>query len=164
MQIRWSQSSMRSSPGQMVTRFSSDTATRKDCQILFFAENKRNHQYVICPEQECECLVYHANQNRSMIEVLGLAQDPLWEPRVKASIHGNPSPAPRLRRMRGHGKAKTVKNGPPKVRPSEVKVFLPIQQIDRILKNRDCNGQTLVKPTSSSPSCIQARSPILRVQ
>ena len=59
-------------------------APRKECQILVFPENKRNDQYVICPEQECESLVYHADQSRSMIEVLGLDQDPFWEPRVKA--------------------------------------------------------------------------------
>ena len=59
-------------------------ATRKECQILIFPEKKRNHQYVMCPEQERECLVYHADQSRSMIEVLGLDQNPFWEPSVKA--------------------------------------------------------------------------------
>ena len=41
-------------------------------RILSFPAKKRNDQYVMCPEQECESLVYHADQSRSMIEVLFL--------------------------------------------------------------------------------------------
>ena len=37
-------------------------APRKDCQILNISSKKRNDQYVICPEQECECLVYYNDQ------------------------------------------------------------------------------------------------------
>ena len=45
--------------------------------------DKRNHQYVMCPEQDCECLVHFSDQNRSMIDVLGLGQEPFWDDRVK---------------------------------------------------------------------------------
>ena len=38
----------------------------------------------MCPEQECECLVYYSDQSRSMIDILGLGQDPFLDDRVKA--------------------------------------------------------------------------------
>ena len=132
-------------------------ATRKDCQILHFPAKKRNDQYVMCPEQECESLVYHADQSRSMIEVLGL-EIPSGKPESKPSTHGIPSPAPRLNVIRGHGKAKTVKSGQlPRALPSELKAFQPIQQIVRIHKKKDCDGKTLVRSTSMSPSCIPSK-------
>ena len=52
--------------------------------LLSFPADQRNHQCVICPEQECGSLVYHADQNKSMIEVLKLDQDEFWQPRAKA--------------------------------------------------------------------------------
>ena len=57
---------------------------RKDCRSMQFPPGKRNDQYVMCPEQECECLVYYADQSRSVIDVLGLGQDLFWGDRVKA--------------------------------------------------------------------------------
>ena len=45
--------------------FPSIPATRKDCKILTFPGDQRNHQYVICPEQECESFVDHADQTKS---------------------------------------------------------------------------------------------------
>ena len=33
-------------------------APRKDCHTLTFEAKKRHHQYVMCPEQDCESLVY----------------------------------------------------------------------------------------------------------
>ena len=38
----------------------------------------------MCPEQECESLVYYSDQSRSMIDVLGLGQNAFWDDRVKA--------------------------------------------------------------------------------
>ena len=58
-------------------------APRKNCQSMTVPPDKRNGQYVMCPEQDCECLVYYGDQNRSMIDVLGLGQDPFWDDRVK---------------------------------------------------------------------------------
>ena len=63
--------------------FPSIPDTRKECKILRLPADQRDHQYVICPEHECECLVYQADQTKSTIEVLQLDQDPFWEPRVK---------------------------------------------------------------------------------
>ena len=40
-------------------------------------------QYKICPETECEELVYAFDQNKSMIEGLGLQDHPLWKQRVE---------------------------------------------------------------------------------
>ena len=42
---------------------------RKDCHPLVLAPNKRFKQYVICPEQDPECLVYMSDLNTSMLEV-----------------------------------------------------------------------------------------------
>ena len=56
---------------------------RKNCQSMTLPPNKRNGQYVMCPEQDCDALVYHSDQSRSMIDVLGLGQDPFWDGRIK---------------------------------------------------------------------------------
>ena len=38
-------------------------------QILAFSkEDKSSKQFVICPEQDCESLIYYFDQARSMIE------------------------------------------------------------------------------------------------
>ena len=55
----------------------------KICRPMQFPPDKRNEQYVMRPEQECESLVYYGDQSRSMIDVLGLGQDPFWDDRVK---------------------------------------------------------------------------------
>ena len=65
------------------TSFPPTPAPRTDCQSMTFPPDKRNHQYVMCPEQDCECLVYYSDQNRSMIDVLCLGQEPFWNDRVK---------------------------------------------------------------------------------
>ena len=54
----------------------------QECPVPFY--QVRNDQYVMCPEQECECLVYYGDQSRSMIDLLGLGQNPFWGDRVKA--------------------------------------------------------------------------------
>ena len=53
-------------------------APRKECRTMTFAK-KRHSQYVMCPEQDCESLVYFNDQNKSMIETLGLHQHPIIE-------------------------------------------------------------------------------------
>ena len=58
--------------------FPSIPAPRKDCHIMTFQPKKRHSQYVMCPEQDCESLVYMSDQNRSMIETLELHEDPFW--------------------------------------------------------------------------------------
>ena len=50
--------------------FSEIPETRTECQIFSFPADQRHKQGVICPEQDCESLVYHNDQERSMIEVL----------------------------------------------------------------------------------------------
>ena len=64
--------------------FAQIPAPRKDCKSIQFLSTNRNDQYVMCPEQECECLVYYGDQSRSMIDLLGLGQNPFWDDRVKA--------------------------------------------------------------------------------
>ena len=41
---------------------------RKDCHTLIPQPDKRDKQYVMCPEQDCECLVYMSDQSTSMVE------------------------------------------------------------------------------------------------
>ena len=74
----WSTSSMRFYLSlQVFRRFQLQGKSASLCSSL-----KRNAQYVMRPEQECESLVYYGDQNRSMIDVLGLGQDPFWH-RIK---------------------------------------------------------------------------------
>ena len=40
-------------------------------------------QYKMCPETDAEELVYAFDQSKSMIEVIGLQDDPLWKKRVE---------------------------------------------------------------------------------
>ena len=54
---------------------------RKDCQTLTFPATKRHKQCVMCPEQDCEALVYVSDQNTSMIESKGLHEHPFWRER-----------------------------------------------------------------------------------
>ena len=56
---------------------------RKDCNPFYAKENERHKQYVICPEQDCEWLVYMSDQNASMVEALGVHDHPLWAQRVQ---------------------------------------------------------------------------------
>ena len=50
---------------------------------MTFKGKSRHSHYVMCPEQDCENLVYMSDQNKSMIEILGIHEDPLWQERVE---------------------------------------------------------------------------------
>ena len=50
---------------------------------MTFEAKKRHSQYVMCPEQDCESLVYFSDQTKSMIETLDLHQHPFWKERVE---------------------------------------------------------------------------------
>ena len=50
---------------------------------MTFPPDKRHKQYVMCPEQDCEGLVYMSDQNTSMVEALGLHGHPFWRERVE---------------------------------------------------------------------------------
>ena len=65
------------------TGFPQIPAPRKDCHIVTFPPKKRHAQYVMCPEQDCESLVYMSDQNTSMIESIGLHVHPFWKERVE---------------------------------------------------------------------------------
>ena len=58
-------------------------APRKDCHIMTLPPKQRHQQYVMCPEQDCESLVYMSDQNASMIESIGLHEHPFWKDRVE---------------------------------------------------------------------------------
>ena len=51
---------------------------RKDCHLFQTKPGERHQQHVLCPEQDCECLVYMSDQNTSMVEALGIQEHPLW--------------------------------------------------------------------------------------
>ena len=59
-------------------------APRKDCHTMTFPPKKRHSQYVMCPEQDCEGLVYMTNQNKSMIEALELHEEEFWQERAES--------------------------------------------------------------------------------
>ena len=48
--------------------FETVPAPRAECRIMQFDKGSRHKQYVNCPEQDCENLVYHYDQLKSMIE------------------------------------------------------------------------------------------------
>ena len=53
---------------------------RAECEILTFSkEDKNSKQLVICPEQDCETLVFHFDQAKSMIETLKLDEKFEWK-------------------------------------------------------------------------------------
>ena len=56
---------------------------RKDCHTMTFPDKKRHSQCVMCPEKDCESLVYVSDQNKSVIETLGIHDDPFWQERVE---------------------------------------------------------------------------------
>ena len=56
---------------------------RKDCHLFQANPGERHQQYVLCPEQDCEWLVYMSDQNTSMIEALDVQEHPLWKQRMQ---------------------------------------------------------------------------------
>ena len=56
---------------------------RKDCHTLTIPSDKRFKQYVICPEQDCEYLVYMSDQSTGMVEAIGIHEHPWWRKRVE---------------------------------------------------------------------------------
>ena len=58
-------------------------APRKDCYTMTFKGKSRHSQSVMRLEQDCGNLVYMSDQNKSMIETLGIHEDPFWQERVE---------------------------------------------------------------------------------
>ena len=58
-------------------------APRKECHTFWTEPKQRHKQYVICPEQDPECLVYMSDQSTSMVEALGIHDHPWWRQRVE---------------------------------------------------------------------------------
>ena len=56
---------------------------RKDCHIFYVKPNERHKQMVICPEQDCEWLVYMSDLDTCVVEALGVQDHPLWQQRVQ---------------------------------------------------------------------------------
>ena len=56
---------------------------RKDCHTFYAKSDERHKQMAICPEQDCEWLVYMSDQDASMVEALGVQDHPLWKQRVQ---------------------------------------------------------------------------------
>ena len=128
---------------------------KKDCHTLVLPSNKRYKQYVICPEQDCECLVYMSDLNTSMVEAIGLHDHPWWRKRVEEFYSWHTKFV--KPRMHGHGKKAVTPNGPlhlPRVLPREASPFLSIRQIVEIQQRKALHGKisdqlTLVTTTSS---------------
>ena len=57
---------------------------RAECGILTFSKDDKNSkQFVICPEQDCESLVFYFDQAKSMIETFNLHETFEWKERVE---------------------------------------------------------------------------------
>ena len=71
---------------------------------------------VICPEQECEWLVYMSDLDACMVEALGVIDHPLWQQRVQEYNDANgrrrTAKAPSPPRKHGHGKEAILPSGP----------------------------------------------------
>ena len=106
-------------------------------------------QYVICPEQDCEWLVYMSDQNTSMVEALGIQDQPLWqikESRTTMLGRRRPTRAPRPPRIHGYGRKAVLLNGLlplPGDLPSVANLFLLIHLSARIQRKRVFHGDDL---------------------
>ena len=67
--------------------FETVPAPRAKCRIMRFEKGSRHQQHVSCPEQDCENLVYHYDQLKSMIEILELQDTDEWHDCVKEFHH-----------------------------------------------------------------------------
>ena len=147
------------------TGFPQIPAPRKDCMFMTFPIDQRSQQYVMCPEQDCESLVYYGDQSRSMIDVHGLGQEPFWYDRVKDFYKWYAKSASKTGQMHGHGKAKTLISGLlPEALPRETSQFQQIQLIAPILKRRHSYGETLVISIRIQAISIQARQQMKSAQ
>ena len=144
-----------------------------DCHTMTFPDKQRHSQCVMCTEQDCESLVYMSDQNKSMIETLGIHEDPFWQERVRSSMDGfiNRQGLPRLH---GHGrKVKITPNGQLlETLPSDINPFQSSRQIVQFQRRSHFHGEILeiLTPTlTSSIRTIQLknaqsrRSSILRL-
>ena len=57
-------------------------APRPECQMLTLGP-KDHKQYKICPEQDCESLVFYFSQTNAMIEIFELHENIEWKQRVE---------------------------------------------------------------------------------
>ena len=55
---------------------------RPECRVLTFGPKERR-QCSVCPEQDCERLVFHVSPGKSIIEILELHEDVEWKDRVE---------------------------------------------------------------------------------
>ena len=139
---------------------------RKECRIKTFEPKKRNSQYVMCPEQDCESLVYFSDQNHSMIETLGLHQHPFWEERVKAFYKWFNKSASRSSKdawTREEGKD-TSKCQVLEALPGGISQFQRIQLTVLIQRRRQFHGETLEISTQATASSIRTVKPIKNAQ
>ena len=139
------------------TSFPQIPAPTKDCRSMTFPPDRRNGQHLMRPEQDCKCLVYYGDQSRSMIDVLGLGQDPFWDDRVKgfyewysksASKTGQDAWKWEVYQMLLRGTSQSQ----------------PIHLIARILRRRQFHGETLVNSMRIRATSIQVSQQIQSVQ
>ena len=140
--------------------FPQSPAPRKECRSMTFPPDKRNGQYVMCPEQDCECLVYYGDQSRSMIDVLGLGQDPFWDDRVKDFYGWYSKSASKTGQDAWTWEGKDTHKWPTTRGASKRNQSQPIQLIAQILRKRQFHGETLVISTRTQATSIQANQQI----
>ena len=111
-----------------------------------------NLPYKICPETDAEEVVYVADQEKSIIEVMGRHEDALWKDRVaafkswyKLLLKGKAELGrQRSRQCRWNWKCSRTQRTGEKLQREEGAPGARSQNIS--------NGETLEKPTSKTPS------------
>ena len=70
---------------------------RPECRVLTFDKGPKHQQYVNCPEQDCENLVYYVDQEKSVIETLELQEQMSGETESTGSIGGMTRCVPKVK-------------------------------------------------------------------
>ena len=132
---------------------------RKDCHVFYAKPDERHKQMVICPEQDCEWLVYMSDTDTCMVEALGVQDRPLWKERVQELTNGRRRIARAPLRKHGHGREAVLPSGPLLLRedlPGVANLFLSTSPSAPIQRKRVFHGENSMSstPTWSSSSRI----------
>ena len=129
---------------------------RPECQILTFGskDKKVSKQYVLCPEQDCESLVFYFDQSKSMIEIFELHETVEWKGRVE-QFHERYDAIYKKDKWTWESKDDR-KSWHTKEARDVLNASQSQQKYERQLHmRRQSHGKILAKPLSKNPSCIQ---------
>ena len=135
---------------------------RKDCHTLVLPSNKRFKQYVICPEQDCECLVYMSDLNTSMVEAIGIHEHPWWRSVSKSSTAGIHQVREDIQGCMDMGRRQQLQVVHYIYQGfffQEANPFLSIQQIVEIQQRKASHGKILDQSTPAMTSSTRIAQP-----